>query len=805
MNRTGRRPVPYHLAMRTTLRSAAFLLVAIFALTPAAVRAESAIASAQKLLASKDWSERTKGLEQIAELGRSPEAEKAVLGLLDDPDWGVEITACKVLAKVGGDAAKEALAKRATDGDIQWVRDAAIVALRELDPEGGGARLLERARNAAQKDDGTRERAYVAAGRIGGKDVLRKLIFQSTSKNTEVAAAAVRGIAALAGDPASATEIVAAVEPLLSSRSDKKFFLLYAAAIDALARVPGSSASGLLASEAVQQPDDDLYAQERIGRGLEKRPAEELAGVLHTAFGQAKKPDEIRRAARLAGRVKCAGARDGLEALLAHKEDRVRSEAAKALGILRNPDSAPALTKLLDDKSPYVRMEAVTALARTIPPTDFRALGARIRKDPLELIRLQFVVEVSDLGDPAGVADLVPLLADPAWRVSSAAAAAVGSLGAAEDLPKLEPLVTHKAWQVRGAAFEGLGRLRAAGAIPLLTEGLTDKDPLVKGVCHANLQILCREKLGPDAKLWREWWANNGVGLVLVKQSRRTEAEKQKEREKNKDYGNQAARDAGVEILQKARILVVTGAWDHVEKVLGHLNIPHTLLRAQQLKDAGINPNQTILVNCEGNMDSDSRERVQWFVNVGGYLMTTDWALTKTIEPGFAGYLKQFSGSSTGNDVVVVEDAFPGHPFNAGIFDGVPAMKWWLEIQAFPMTVIWPERTEVLVDSAEMKKRYGSSPMAATFRWGLGKVQHSISHFYLQEEGMQAAQKERDRMVFAADNLGLNLEEIRRLAKDGGFTGQINEETMKKIAPGYSMFRLIVNVVREKSDWVENL
>src|SRR5262249_18418055 len=117
----------------------------------------------------------------------------------------------------------------------------------------------------------------------------------------------------------------------------------------------------------------------------------------------------------------------------------------------------------------------------------------------------------------------------------------------------------------------------------------------------------------------------------------------------------------------------------------------------------------------------------------------------------------------------------------------------------------WPEHTDVLVDSAEMRQRYGSSPMAATFRWGLGKVQHSISHFFLQEEGMSAAQKPRDRMVFAADNLGLSLDEIRRLAKAGRFDGQITEEAMKEIAPDYSMFRLIVNVAKEKSDWVESL
>jgi hypothetical protein len=399
-------------------------------------------------------------------------------------------------------------------------------------------------------------------------------------------------------------------------------------------------------------------------------------------------------------------------------------------------------------------------------------------------------------------------LKDSSWRVATAAAAAIGTLGVADDMPKLEPLVAHKSWMVRAAAFEGLGRLRAAAAIPLLAEGLADKDPLVRGVCHANLQILAREKLDPDPKIWRAWWTKNGPGLVLVKRSRRSAEELKREAEAraNDRYSNQrVTRDAGVEILQKSRILVVTGAWDHVERVLDHLKIGHTLIRAQQLKDAGINPNQTILVNCEGNMDEDSRLRVQWFVNVGGYLMTTDWALTKTVEPAFPGYLRQFSGSSTGNDVVVVEDARPGHPFTAGVFDGVPALKWWLEVQAFPMTVTWPERTEVLVDSSEMRKRYGSSPMAAVFRWGLGKVQHSISHFYLQEEGMQQAQKARDRMVFAADNLGISLDDIRRIAKEGGFEGQLNDETMQKIAPDYSMFRMIVNVVREKSDWVEDL
>ena len=121
------------------------------------------------------------------------------------------------------------------------------------------------------------------------------------------------------------------------------------------------------------------------------------------------------------------------------------------------------------------------------------------------------------------------------------------------------------------------------------------------------------------------------------------------------------------------------------------------------------------------------------------------------------------------------------------------------------MTILYPERVDVLVDSAEMRHRYGSSPLGIVFRWGLGKVQHSASHFYLQEEGLQHARKPRDRMVFAADNLGLSLETIRKMADDGAFDGALSEKTLQQIAPDYSMFRLIVNMVAEKSQWVEDL
>lgn len=771
--------------------------------SPAPAADSATIAAAEKFLGDSDPAERIKGLVMLDEVGRSAAAEKVAVKALRDPDWGVQIRACRTLAKVGAKSAVEPLADLAVEGEIQWVRDAAVEGLRGIDAgEGCDAVLGLAARQA--RDEVLRARGLDSAGHLAAARHADRLAGYARSKETVVAAASVRAVGRLGGDTAARKQVLDVLDGALARRADKKYFLAYAAAIEGLGRIDAPEARERLVSELMQQSGEDFYVDERVARGLAAQDAAKVADAVRAGFAAAKKPDELRRLARLAGRLRLSGVRAEVEALVPHKEERVRSEAAKALGAIGDRLSATALLPLLDDKGNFARVEGITALARVLPPEEFRALGDRIRKDPVAEMRVQFVVEIQDAGRPEGIDALRPLLADPDWRVSTAAACTVGTLGVGDDLPLLVPLAADRNWKIRAAAFEGMGRLRAAKAIPLLAEGLADKDPVVRGVCHANLQILSGEKLGPDPAAWRTYWELKGSSLNLVKKSRRQKApEGPAKKVDAHDYVKQ--HEYAIEVLQKARILVVLGAWDKVQIVLGHLKIPHQAMRAQQLKDSGLNPNQILLVNCEGNMDKDTQDRVRWFVNVGGSLMTTDWALTKTVEPCFPGYVRQFSGSSTGNDVVVVEDASPGHPLTQGIFENVPALQWWLEIQAFPITVSWPERCEVLVDSAVMRQRYGSSPMAVTFRWGLGRVQHSLSHFFLQEEGMQQASEPRARMVFAADHLGLSLEQIRQIAKEGGFEGQLNEETMKKIAPDYSMFRLIVNVVREKSDWVENL
>ncbi len=790
--------------MRFLLTPLALAAVALF-LTSATGAEDPPIEKAEKLLKSGLYEDRMHGLELVDGLESKKAALKLAIPALSDEDWGVQIRACDVVAKIGGDDALDALVEAAVNGEIAWVREAAVRGLAMAAPDEAAKLFLDRTKRT--RDDAQKARAVRSASRLLGAENVRKLREYARDKDTYLSAEAARALALVARDPEARPDAMKVLMPILGKRAELKYFLSYAGIIEGLSEVDDLEIRMLLVNEVLLQKDDDNYVIERVARALGHVEPTEAAKAMRPAFKAAKKPGELRRLARLVARVGTSAVAEQTRELLAHEDERVRSEATRALGRILDREAATRIAALLEyDESWYVRAEAVSALAQLLEAAEFRKLREQIGKDESDRVRLRFVVELHDAVDPEGIHVLMPFLKDKSWRVSSAAAATIGALGIGDDMGRLVPLTTHKDWRLRAAAFEGLGRLRAAKAIPLLAAGLEDRDPVVKGVCWVNLQILTGEKFDPDADQWRAWYAENSQSINIVKRSRRSAEEIAKERqaaETNKRYGLEP--EERIEILQKARILVLTGAWDKVQIVLKHLDIKHTLLRAQQLKNALLTPNQILLVNCEGNVDAETAVRIDWFVNVGGYLMTTDWALTKTVMPIFPGFVTQYARSSTGNDVVVVEEAITNHPLTAGVFENVPAMQWWLEIQAFPITVLYPERVDVIADSAQMRQRYGSSPMGLVFRSGLGKVQHSVSHFYLQEEGMQHASKPRDRMVFAADNLGLKLETIRKMALKGSFDGRLSEATMKEIAPDYSMFRLIVNFVAEKSDWVENL
>ena len=87
--------------------------------------------------------------------------------------------------------------------------------------------------------------------------------------------------------------------------------------------------------------------------------------------------------------------------------------------------------------------------------------------------------------------------------------------------------------------------------------------------------------------------------------------------------------------VQASDIVVVGGCYDHVEQVLGALEMPFTGIRGDQFSQIELRPEQLLVVNCPGKLHARDLSLVADFVASGGSLFTTDWALRNVVQRAF--------------------------------------------------------------------------------------------------------------------------------------------------------------------------
>lgn len=184
--------------------------------------------------------------------------------------------------------------------------------------------------------------------------------------------------------------------------------------------------------------------------------------------------------------------------------------------------------------------------------------------------------------------------------------------------------------------------------------------------------------------------------------------------------------------VESADIVVVAGQYDKVEDVLQTLGIKHTVVQPQQVGALKLNAKQLLIVDCPGNMDAAGIERVRKFVNAGGYLYTTDWALLQVVQKAFPGFV-EYNNKPTQNDVVEVQVRESNDNLLKHLTLSKENPKWWLESSSYPIRVVNKDKVDVLITSREMQAKYGEAPIAVHFRYGDGQVLHIASHFYLQQ------------------------------------------------------------------------
>jgi hypothetical protein len=204
-----------------------------------------------------------------------------------------------------------------------------------------------------------------------------------------------------------------------------------------------------------------------------------------------------------------------------------------------------------------------------------------------------------------------------------------------------------------------------------------------------------------------------------------------RDRMKNEDQGEE-----NLQILDQMvadDIIVVPGTYDHIHNVLSALKMPFKIVEAYQIPQTTFRPDQTVYVNCASNFPEAAAIKLSGFVEAGGMLITTDWALKNVLEVGFPGTVK-YNNKATPDCVVGIELIDKEDEVVKGFMDEDKDAKpqWWLESSSYPIEVLDHERVKVLVRSEELGKQYGADPVIVRITWGKGVVYHMISHFYLQ-------------------------------------------------------------------------
>lgn len=209
-------------------------------------------------------------------------------------------------------------------------------------------------------------------------------------------------------------------------------------------------------------------------------------------------------------------------------------------------------------------------------------------------------------------------------------------------------------------------------------------------------------------------------------------------------------RAAMQQALDDTDLVVVQGCYDRVQDVLDVLELRYQLVPERAVGRLRLRPEQMLIVNCPGRLDRQGLAAVHRFVEEGGSLFTTDWALRHVLEPAFPGFVA-YNERPTADEVVRIEVKDQASPFLEGVFHEGADPLWWLEGSSYPIKVLDEDRVRVLIASNEIGGKYGETPVAVTFEVGKGEVFHMISHYYLQRSETRTARHQQKWGAYAAE------------------------------------------------------
>jgi hypothetical protein len=258
-------------------------------------------------------------------------------------------------------------------------------------------------------------------------------------------------------------------------------------------------------------------------------------------------------------------------------------------------------------------------------------------------------------------------------------------------------------------------------------------------------------------------------------------------------------RPMDLDILRKVKessIIIVAGAYDKIELVLNLIHIPYILIEPHEVSQIELNPEQILIINCPGNVNEDALPKIKEFVNRGGFLFTTDWALQNILEKIFPRYLK-YNQRPTADDCVRVEVLDKTNKFLEGLFNDEADPIWWLESSSYPIQILDKTRIKLLIVSKEMQEKYGENPIVITFDYGDGTVLHMTSHYYLQRAELRTKRHKMTAKEYIQSEMAFSDADAEEIEKD------LEGLSLGEAESAYSTTQFISNVIVEQQKKVK--
>ena len=203
----------------------------------------------------------------------------------------------------------------------------------------------------------------------------------------------------------------------------------------------------------------------------------ETLNPMASSPGEADRYPVRQAAAKALGLIANPQAVPALIAALEDSESKVCQEAAEALGRIRDPKAVPSLAGLLNSHDDDLREKAIGALVQIGPPSINQLIGV-LQLSPF-YSRQAATKALGLIGDARAVDPLLAALKDPDYSVRRDAVTALANLGAKAEA-QLISVLGDPNLEVREAAAITLGKIKDPRAIEPLKTVAQDEEPRVR-------------------------------------------------------------------------------------------------------------------------------------------------------------------------------------------------------------------------------------------------------------------------------------------------------------------------------------